>query len=309
MVIPSFNHARYVQACIESVIEQDYQNIELIIIDDGSLDDSVRKIELMFSECTARFTRFEFRGRSNKGLAFTLNEALEWSKGRYFAAIASDDLLHPNKTSCLVSQIEGEDNVAGIFGGCEFIDESGVPLRQLSPQQTKYSFEDILVYRHCIIAPCQLLRREAVKNVGGYPVGLYIEDWYMWLALTKHGNTLKVIPDSLVGYRQHEFNISKNIVKMYEARKWIVNQFKDHPLQRYSLGQIHATAALEFTCISKAKSAGYLVDAAQSDWRVIINPLFISVFIRLFLPCFLVKKAASAKSWVQMHLGVGGSKW
>lgn len=78
IVIPCYNHEKYVQESIQSVIEQDYDNIELIIIDDGSSDNSVTKIKEMIQVCQKRFKRFEFRHRPNKGLCATLNEALAW---------------------------------------------------------------------------------------------------------------------------------------------------------------------------------------------------------------------------------------
>ena len=76
IAIPSYNHEIYVQECIRSVIDQDYRNIELIIIDDGSTDNSVEKIEELIPLCKKRFVRFEFLCRENKGLSATLNEAI-----------------------------------------------------------------------------------------------------------------------------------------------------------------------------------------------------------------------------------------
>ena len=97
VVIPCYNHENFVQDSIQSVINQTYQNIELIIIDDGSKDGSVEKIKEMIPACQERFIRFEFRHRSNKGLSATLNEALEWCEGIYFSALASDDYYHKDK--------------------------------------------------------------------------------------------------------------------------------------------------------------------------------------------------------------------
>jgi len=77
VVIACYNHEFFVQDSIQSVIDQTYQNIELIIIDDGSKDGSVKKIQEMIPNCQQRFIRFEFRHRLNKGLSATLNEALE----------------------------------------------------------------------------------------------------------------------------------------------------------------------------------------------------------------------------------------
>ena len=97
IVIPCYNHESFVQDCIRSVIDQTYQNIELIIIDDGSKDNSVAKIQELLDQCKARFTRFEFRHRPNQGLSATLNEALEWCHGAFWTTCSSDDYYHKNK--------------------------------------------------------------------------------------------------------------------------------------------------------------------------------------------------------------------
>ena len=90
IIIPSYNHERFVCDSIRSVIDQSYQNIELIVIDDGSTDSSVEKIQGLIPLCEKRFIRFEFRHRPNKGLSATLNEALEWTQGEYFSSLASE---------------------------------------------------------------------------------------------------------------------------------------------------------------------------------------------------------------------------
>ncbi len=83
MVIPAYNHSAYIRQSIAAIIDQDYPNIELIIIDDGSEDDTVQRIEAEIPACVARFVRFEFRTRPNKGLTKTMNEAVEWAEGEY----------------------------------------------------------------------------------------------------------------------------------------------------------------------------------------------------------------------------------
>ena len=106
VVIPCYNHENFVQDCIKSVIDQTYENIELIIIDDGSKDGSVQKIQEMSAACQKRFTRFEFRYRPNKGLSETLNEALEWCEGLYLSPIASDDQMLKQKIQLQVNFLE-----------------------------------------------------------------------------------------------------------------------------------------------------------------------------------------------------------
>ena len=304
IAIPSFNHERFVKACIQSVIAQDYENIELIIIDDGSTDNSCCIIGESLLACRTRFKRFEFRSRPNKGLAATLNEALDWSTGKYFAAIASDDLLLPNKTSLLLANIEHEQDVAGIFSGCEIIDQSGLAIGQLKPSLTYYSHDEVLIKNCHLVAPSQLLRLNLVKQVGGYPIGLYIEDWYMWLSLTKAGYKLKVIPNTLVKYRQHESNISKNVLKMFESRKLILDLFKDHWLYGFAMAKTLVSAAIEFSTINKISSAKYLIEAAKWSIRVILTYSFAVALIRLLLPRFCIKLLSGIRLIVRKRLVV-----
>lgn len=302
MLIPSFNHAGYIKECIESVMAQDYPEIELLIIDDGSTDGSPDVIASLVPQCRNRFKRFEFRPRENRGLALTINEGIAWADGTYFAAIASDDLLLPSKTRTLVAPLGRDASLAGVFGGCEFISEDGSPIGRLSPVATTCSFEDVILHRSIIVAPCQLLQLQAVRDVGPYPTDLYIEDWYMWLALTHAGKKLQVIPDVLVRYRQHATNISKNAPKMFEARKKILGTYRDHPLYPRSMAQIFVTAAIDSSSVDRRQTWHLLKSALAEYPPTIASGDFISAFLRFCAPRFVVRRLARARVWVRANL-------
>ena len=124
--IPSYNHEKYIAETINSVILQDYKNIELIIIDDCSSDKSESVINSFSDKCKDRFIRFEYhKNETNKGISYNLNKAIKWAQGKYFYAIASDDILLPFKTSLLVSEIEKlDDSYAAIFGDANLINKN-----------------------------------------------------------------------------------------------------------------------------------------------------------------------------------------
>ena len=82
LFIPSYNHTRYIRETIESIINQSYKNIELLIIDDGSTDNSIEVIESLSGICCERFIRYEFISSKHQGLASSLNQALDWSNGK-----------------------------------------------------------------------------------------------------------------------------------------------------------------------------------------------------------------------------------
>src|SRR5688572_17565849 len=101
--IPSYNHSRYIKDCLLSIFNQTLQPLELIVIDDGSTDNSPEIIKDVLSGCPFEA---ELIVRENRGLQVTLNQGLEIAKGEFFAVIASDDIWLPNFLKHGVSQLQ-----------------------------------------------------------------------------------------------------------------------------------------------------------------------------------------------------------
>jgi len=245
IIVPCYNHSFYVQSCIQSIIEQDYANIELIVIDDGSTDDSVCKIKEIIPQCRDRFVRFEFRHRENKGLSYTLNEAIDWVSGDYLSMIASDDVLVNNKVSLLMYRfVELDERYAAVFGDACFIDGEGrklyLNLRTGSPTQEDdknaastfldfcsskraFNYRDSGVFGsyasllegNYLPAMGTVLRTRCVREVGSFTRGIRLEDWDLWLKLSRQylfffeptivayyrlhgGNTVSLEPEMLL---------------------------------------------------------------------------------------------------------------
>jgi alpha-1,3-rhamnosyltransferase len=234
VVIPSHNHQRYIEYSILSVINQDYENIELIIIDDGSKDDSTSKIQKLLIQCQNRFVRFEYRSRENIGLSETLNEGLIWSRGLYFCTLASDDLFDIKKISSLVNKFSIlNDSYSVIFGDAAFIDHNGKQLflshdflkskdKDLihtnsfleyfaSRKNISYinpavfgSYESLLQGNYLPAMAC-LIKTNCLKQVGGFSKNIRIEDWDIWLKLSKK-YLFYFFPNVVSFYRIHHLN-------------------------------------------------------------------------------------------------------
>lgn len=265
IVIPCYNHERFVKEAIQSVIDQDYQNIELIIIDDGSSDGSVKEIQSMVNKCEARFVRFEFRHRPNKGLCLTLNEALEWCQGKFLSGVASDDTLKPYKTRVQVDYLIENPGSIGVFGGVELVyEETGMKEIHVAAAE-KYSFNEILLNQYDFPSSTSLLRIEPVIKLGGYKEAFLIEDWSLWLFLTEHGGTLDYIDMVLGTYRRHKTNFSLNYELMIKGRLEILELFKDHPLYKKALTKIYIISMVEYSRTDRYKSFYYFLKAISLD--------------------------------------------
>lgn len=240
IVIPCYNHEKYVQDTIRSVIDQSYENIELIIIDDGSKDSSVEKIQQMLYECQNRFTRFEFRSRANKGLSATLNEAIEWSKGKYFSAIASDDLMLKDKTSTQVRVLEKNNEVVALFGSVNYINENNVVQQINTLEEKEYPFDKIILNECHFYAPTQMLKMEVLRKIGGYNEEIRVEDWYMWLKMAENGKVL-CISDKLAIYRIHSANTTRNSKFIFEENLKTLNYYKNHELYNQAYHKLRWT--------------------------------------------------------------------
>ena len=114
--IPAYNHERYVQETIRSVIEQDYPRIELIVIDDGSKDSTWAKIEALRGECEKRFERVVMYTRPNKGRVATALEIGTLLRGDFCGGIASDDRFLPGAISALLKPMLEDESIGNVVG-------------------------------------------------------------------------------------------------------------------------------------------------------------------------------------------------
>lgn len=288
VVIPCYNHEYFVQDCIQSMIDQTYPNIELIIIDDGSSDGSVAKIQEMVDSCKQRFTRFEFRYRPNKGLSATLNEALVWCQGEYYSAIASDDMMCIEKISFQVEYFLKKMNlkIVGIFGGYYLIDKNNNIIKEEIKKEKAYNFKNLIMHNFDLPAPTAMLKLNEVKMIGGYNENLKIEDWYMWLKLTETGSELLYINQPLVKYRSHDDNMSKKLVLMNQERLKVLDCFSENIRYPMAKSKLEWLAATDYLYIDQVNALN------QAKKLLVKKPmnLFSKNFLRFVYHALKVKK-------------------
>ncbi|CCQ94036.1 hypothetical protein CULT_1620013 [[Clostridium] ultunense Esp] len=249
IIIPAYNHEKYVGQTIKSMLRQTYKNIEIIIINDGSSDMTHEEILKYIPLCKERFVRFEYRSRENRGLSATLNEMILWSKGKYISICASDDMFLEDKIEILVHELNKLDNsYAVICGNAIFIDEQGrnIDLEGIETfvdyyLYNRYDITDIheqfgnyktLISGNYIPAMSTLIRRDALIDIGLYTENIRIEDWDMWLKLCKKYK-FKYINKVVAYYRWHKSNSVKKLKKqlLYDSIRILLRE-KDFAFSR-----------------------------------------------------------------------------
>ena len=226
VIIASYNHAPYIEASIRSVLEQSYPHIELLVIDDGSKDDSVERIRRLQAEHD-----FDFCVQKNQGLSRTLNAAIERARGSLIVPFGSDDIMLSGRIAQQVAYMWNKPEVGICGGNIQEIDEYGDKRGQPKALELRrLDFEDVFLDRKPgVPAPTLMFRREALAKVGGFDPEVRLEDLLIELKITRAGFFIDALPDVLALYRVHATNTYKNYRFMVDNVLKTYAQFADHP--------------------------------------------------------------------------------
>lgn len=203
----SFNNARYLEATLDSLRAQTYPNIEIIVVDDCSRDDSVAKIEQWLTKCSVphRFIRHE----RNTGVCKVANDLITNASGKYISIIASDDLMCPEKISRQVSIMEAVPPEVGVlYGDISKMDSNGAPMASshfaemnFTPPSGNIFIQ--LLSRNFVPAMSVLVRKSCFDEVGLHDESLAFEDWDIWLRMARRFEFM-YSSDTTAQYRVHE---------------------------------------------------------------------------------------------------------
>jgi glycosyltransferase involved in cell wall biosynthesis len=193
IIVLCHDYGRFLAEAIESALAQDYPRLELLVIDDGSTDDSL--------EVASRYgERVRILTQENQGLARTCNRGAREATGRWFVFLSADDRIEPAYVSELTQAVEREPDAS--FAYCSarlFGAESGV-----APARPFSAFS--LIRGRNYINGSALTRRSAYLETGGYPEDLgegAFDDWDFWLTMVDHGHRGTYFPKPLLHWRRH----------------------------------------------------------------------------------------------------------
>lgn len=216
----TYNSAKFVLETLESIKAQTYQNIELIISDDCSTDNTVELCQQWVEENQERFVRTQIiTSDMNTGVSANGNRGRDACQGEWIKGIAGDDLLMPNCVEDCVEYVQQHPNVIYLFGRIEAFGASEEQNRHFAENVFDYSFFDLdidgqlerLVFgSNCVPAStCFYNRQKAIdlgiRNDERIPL---LEDWPKWINILEKGVKLEFMDKTLVKYRIHNTSIS-----------------------------------------------------------------------------------------------------
>ena len=210
VLLPSYQHEQWIDDTIESVLNQSYTNVKLIIVDDASSDNSIRIIkEYAAKDPRIRFEAFE----KNQGAMVALNRCYELSSGDYIATISSDDIWELDKLETQVKILKNNPNIGTVFALTKFIDEHGAITTNVNDvfvnsriSRTKYQWMNYFFSENCICYPTSLVRKECYEQIGFFNTAYRsLPDFQMWIRLFYHYSVF-IIDEPLMRFRVHSYN-------------------------------------------------------------------------------------------------------
>lgn len=206
VVIPSYNHQKYIADAILSVLNQSYQNFEIIITDDGSIDKTVEEIK-KFND--PRIKLFCFK--KNRGACTAERKCLEEAHGEFIAILNSDDIFSPKKLEKQVAFLNTHPEIGAVFSYAQIIDEHGKDFNNenhfychIFNQENKNRFEWLnqFFYKgNCLCHPSVLIRKTCYETIGYYDERLaQLPDFDFWIKLCLQYE-IHILKENLVKFR------------------------------------------------------------------------------------------------------------
>ena len=217
VIIPLYNHERYIKEAIYSVLGQSFGDFELIIINDGSTDKSEEVVKSIKDD------RIKYYYQENQGAHNTINRGIQLARGKYVSILNSDDVYYKNRFEEALKVLESDSSIRAVFSHMEFIDEKGDFIRFSRGAEDNWkdknegtSFKgkndvviDLLAGNFLMTTSNLFCRRSVFKDIGYFSNLRYTHDYDFFLRLCSHYKTY-IMDIPLLKYRMHNLNTIKN---------------------------------------------------------------------------------------------------
>jgi glycosyltransferase involved in cell wall biosynthesis len=285
VVVPTYNRAEYIAETIASILEQSYANIEIIVIDDGSTDDT-RNVVRPFEP------RIRYVWQENAERGASRNHGLRLARGEYIAFLDSDDLWLPTKVQEGVHFLQAHPEIGLVYTDALQIDSEGRELRLLRANGPSGHVTDKLLEKNFVSIGTHLTRTALVNEIGGYREERQLsgsEDWEMWVRLSLR-TQFAYLPNATSKLRTHSANTMTDAGAMHRSMSRAAELFRESPdlVSAYprSMRRMDANIALvnaiNYCSNRKRREAlTFLREAFSADAKIIFDPRYAYTLLRL----------------------------
>jgi len=260
IVITAYNYADYLRDCLDSALSQTYDNYEVIVVDDGSTDNTpeiLREYEFEYPD-RLRVVRLE-----GQGLPGASNAGIRAADGKYIVRLDADDMFDENILTVEANYLDANPSIDLIYPDYYTIDKNGDIIDHVRLPQVE---EEVKLLNRSPLAAGAMYRRDAWDAIGGYDEGLnYQEDYDFWIRFINQFSVQNVnLP--LMYYRQHSENMSQNLSGRLEARNEVKKRFVDQNLSETLADQ-------EVLCVIPARGERRIDLPFDNDRPFALQPL------------------------------------
>jgi glycosyltransferase involved in cell wall biosynthesis len=311
VVLPVWNGAPFLASAIESMLDQSFTSMELIVVDDGS-DDGSAEIAGRYAE---RDSRVKVILQEHIGLSQALNAGIAVATGNYVARMDADDVSHPDRLARQVAFLEANPGHVAVGCAIEAMDESGRDIGTVYFAEAHEHIVSALLRGTSPIAhPTVVMRRAALLAAGGYDASLYpSDDFALWIALSEHGRLANLrVP--LHKYRRHDHAVS---IRLYPEQLTMTARIVSRarktrglaPLRSRLVSPRKPRARYHFDCARVALVSGKRSAAARHAGSGVLNdPLWIGPYVA-FLACLFPLTTVRAVVAMRARLRFLQAKW
>lgn len=234
--IPMYNAEKYIKYSLESILNQTYKNIEILIIDDGSTDNSVSIVK-QYNDKRIRL----IKNGVNKGLPYTRNRALKEAKGKFFALMDADDISMKNRIEKEVDFLEQNKDIDVVSSQIQYFPQSKIKifikklrfifLNDIDAEHVKVK----LLFGNPVANPSSMVRMESIKRMSiKYNDKFFVaQDYEFWSNISKYGK-IYIMKSILLKYRSGHMNITKtSSINRKEERMNMISNIKNNLLDFY----------------------------------------------------------------------------
>jgi glycosyltransferase involved in cell wall biosynthesis len=275
-IIPSYNRANYLPLAVDSILAQSYPVLEIIIVDDGSTDNTP-EVAKSFDD------KVRFYERGHQGVSAARNTGLELAQGDVVAWCDADDEWEPDFLSSVMPLLETDPGLAGVYTGFAHIDQAGNRLPHIGVKTVPPSeLFSALIENDFVLTPTLVVRRKCFETVGGFDTDFQIcEDYDMWLRLAKQF-LIAGLPTPLVRVRVHGGNTIGNQDALLHYRLLLIQKHFGPPEgdpaiwiedKRRAYAYAYAYASAVSFQSGEAEQGWQFIEKASLVWPKILEQL------------------------------------